>query len=161
MKARSEEYPVRSLCNALEVSPSGYYAWLRSPLSERAIADKYITTKIKQYWLDSGGHSGYRNLHLDLLEANIDCGRDRVLRLMQTAKLRAVRGYKAPKAHYSGKVHPTTANILNRQFEVSKPNQWWVSDITYIHTHEGFLFLAVVMDLFARNIVGWSMGRLA
>ncbi len=158
MKARSEEYPVRLLCHALEIHPSGYYAWLRSPVSDRAKQDSVLTARIKQFWLESGGHSGYRNIHQDLLEANIVCGRDRTLRLMKQAKIQAVRGYKAPKAYYGNKVHPAADNLLDRQFEVSQPNQWWVSDITYIHTHEGFLFLAVVMDLFARNIVGWSMG---
>ena len=116
-----------------------------------------MTNQIKQFWLESGGHAGYRNVHLDLVEAKIDCGRDRTLRLMQAAGLRAVRGYKAPKGYYGGNTNPAAPNILERQFEVMSPNQWWVSDITYIHTQEGFLFLAVVMDLFARNIVGWSM----
>jgi len=92
-----------------------------------------------------------------LQEANIQCGRDRVLRLMRQLGLKAERGYKAPKGYYSGKPDNVTPNILKREFGVTTPNQWWVGDITYIHTHEGFLFLAVVMDLYARNIVGWSM----
>jgi putative transposase len=142
----------------METHPSGYYEWLRQPLSNRETVDMRLTNQIKQYWLESGGHSGYRNIYLDLAEAKIVCGRDRVLKLMRQAGLRAQRGYKAPKVHYSGKVHPAAPNLLERQFEVAEPNKWWVSDITYIHTHEGFLFLAVVMDLFARNIVGWSMG---
>lgn len=108
-------------------------------------------------WLESGGLHGYRNLYLDLKENDVICGRDRVLRLMQQAKIQALRGYKKPKVDYSGLEVVTTPNMLNREFVVSAPNQWWVGDITYIHTHEGFLFLAVVMDLYARNIVGWSM----
>ena len=146
------------LCGALEVHPSGYYEWLRSPHSAREQEDRRLTGVIKQFWLESGGHSGYRNIHEDLKEAQIECGRDRVLRLMQGAGLRAERGYKRPKGHYGGRSDGVVPNVLNREFEVDRPNQWWVSDITYIHTHEGFLFLAVVMDLFARNIVGWSMG---
>ena len=148
---------MRVLCRALDVHPGGYYAWQRQPESAREIEDKRLSGQIKQYWLESGGHSGYRYIHEDLLEANIDCGRDRVLRLMRAAGLRAQRGYKAPRGYCSDTVHPAAPNLLDRQFEVEAPNQWWVSDITYIHTHEGFLFLAVVMDLFARNIVGWSM----
>ena len=146
------------LCCALEVHPSGYYEWLRSPHSAREQEDRRLTGVIKQFWLESGGHSGYRNIHENLKEAQIECGRDRVLRLMQGAGLRAERGYKRPKGHYGGRSDGVVPNVLNREFEVDRPNQWWVSDITYIHTHEGFLFLAVVMDLFARNIVGWSMG---
>ena len=150
---------MRILCRAMEAHPSGYYEWLRNPLSHREAVDKRLTGQIKQYWLESGGHSGYRNIHQDLLEAKVVCGRDRVLRLMRQAGLSAQRGYKSPKAYDSGKVCLAAPNSLNRQFEVERPNQWWVSDITYIHTQEGFLFLAVVMDLFARNIVGWSMGH--
>lgn len=141
----------------MKVHPSGYYSWLKAPLSKRAVADQHLTGQIKQLWLQSGGHSGYRNIHLDLHEAKIACGRDRVLRLMRAAGLRAQRGYKTPRGYYRGKPHAVVPNRLNRRFEVERPNQWWVSDITYIHTHEGYLFVAVVMDLFARNIVGWSM----
>ena len=150
-------YPVRILCHTMGVDPSGYYAWRKEPLSKRDPLDKRLTVQIKQCWLESGGHSGYRNIYQDLVEAKMACGRDRVLRLMQAAGIRAQRGYKAPKGYCSGKPHPVAPNLLDRQFDVSAPNRWWVSDITYIHTHEGFLFLAVVMDLFARNIVGWSM----
>lgn len=147
------------MCEAIGIHPSGYYAWLKQPLSYRQQQDERLTPSIKQFWLESGGHYGYRNIYLDLQEANIDCGRDRVLRLMREAGLKAQRGYKAPKGYYSGLPDNTTANQLQREFDVVKPNHWWVSDITYIHTHEGFLFLAVVMDLYARNIVGWSMGH--
>jgi len=141
----------------MEAHPSGYYEWLRKPLSNRETMDRRLTSQIKQYWLESGGHSGYRNIHRDLAEAKIACGRDRVLRIMRQAGF-AQRGYKSPAAYYSGKPTPAAPNTLERQFEVNEPNLWWVSDITYIHTQEGFLFLAVVIDLFARNIVGWSMG---
>lgn len=143
----------------MDVHPAGYYAWLKKPVSQKQQADKKLISHIKQFWLESGGHIGYRNIHQDLLEAKIDCGRDRVLRLMQEAELRAQRGYKRPKGYYKGSSHPSVPNLLNRQFSVDAPNQWWVSDITYIHTQEGFLFLAVVMDLYARNIVGWSMSN--
>jgi len=106
--------------------------------------------------MDVHSSSYYEWLHEPL--GDRECGRDRVLRLMRTARISAQRGYKRPKGYYGGKPHVVTANLLERQFEVEKANDWWVSDITYIHTHEGFLFLAVVMDLYARNIVGWLMG---
>lgn len=141
----------------LEVHPSGYYAWLECPESNREREDKRLTASIKQFWLESGGRSGYRNVHADLVEAQIDCGRDRVLRLMRTADIKAQRGHKTPKGYYGGKPDVVAPNILDRNFDVDAPNRWWVSDITYIKTREGFLFLAAVMDLFARNIVGWSM----
>lgn len=89
---------MRLLCSTLGVHPSGYYAWLKSPLSQRAKADRQLTTHIKQHWIESGGYSGYRNIHKDLLEAGNVCGRDRLLRLMCQAGLRAQRGYNSLKA---------------------------------------------------------------
>lgn len=158
MKSRVDRYSVRMLCRVMQIHPSGYYCWLKDPESERSIEDKRLTFLIKQFWLESGCCSGYRNIHADLLEAKERCGRDRVLRLMQKACIQAQRGYKKPRTYYGGSVDLSVPNLLDRQFQVEKPNQWWVSDITYIHTCEGFLFVAVVMDLFARNIVGWAMG---
>ncbi len=141
----------------MHVHVSGYYAWLHQPKCHREIEDARLTDLIKQYWLESGCHYGYRNIFDDLKEAGEKIGRDRVLRLMQQANIRAQRGYKIPRYHAGGNEHPAALNLLRREFEVAAPNQWWVSDITYIRTDEGFLFVAVVMDLYARNIVGWAM----
>ena len=143
----------------MRVHHSSYYAWVKAPESKRCKDDQRLLPLVKHYWLASGGHYGYRNIHLDLAEAGIKCGRDRTLRLMRLAQICAQRGYKRPRGYYSGKPDITAPNTLDRAFNVSAPNQWWVSDITYIHTQEGFLFLAVVMDLFARSIVGWSMSE--
>jgi putative transposase len=148
---------VQLLCNALNVHRSGYYAWLHEPLSRRAQEDVRLAGKIKQCWIESGGYHGYRNLYLDMIDIKSYCGRDRVLRLMRQEGIKARRGYKVPRGYYGGTPDHVADNLLNREFNVTEPNQWWVTDITYIKTHEGFLFLAVVMDLFARNIVGWSM----
>lgn len=147
------------MCAAVDIHPSGYYTWLKHPVSHREREDKHLLAYIKQYWLESGGHYGFRNIYLDLKEAKIKCGRDRVLRLMQQTKIKAERGYETPKGYYSGKPDNAAPNVLKREFVISSPNQWWGSDITYIHTHEGFLFLAVVIDLYARNIVGWSLSE--
>ena len=105
-------YPVRILCHTMGVDPSGYYAWRKEPLSKRDPLDKRLTVQIKQCWLESGGHSGYRNIYQDLVEAKMACGRDRVLRLMQAAGIRAQRGYKAPKGYCSGKPHPVAPICL-------------------------------------------------
>ena len=126
------------LCSALDIHPSGYYAWLKSPLSLRTKEDQHLLRYIKQFWLESGGHYGYRNIHMDLQQAKITCGRDRVLRLMQQERLKAQRGYRKPRGYYRGSMSTAAANHLNRAFIVDEPNQWWVSDITYIHTQEGF-----------------------
>ena len=150
---------MRLLCHALNIHPSGYYEWLKQPASKREQQDKRLLSSIKQFWLESGGHYGYRNIYSDLQEAKIPSGRDRVLRLMRLAGIKAQRGYRVPRGYYSGTPDIIAPNKLQRNFVVEAPNQWWVGDIPYIHTHEGFLFLAVVMDLYARNIVGWSMSR--
>ena len=151
---------MRVLCSVLSVHPSGYYQWLQEPLSQRDKNDKRLLIAIKQFWLESGCYYGYRNIYLDLAEAKYNCGRDRVLRLMQSVGIKANRGYHKPKGMYGGTVHHLVPNRLNREFEVERPNHWWASDITYIKTQEGFLFLAVVMDLFSRKIIGWSMSHL-
>ncbi|WP_290654289.1 IS3 family transposase [Idiomarina sp.] len=157
IKSRSSRYPVRIMCRALSIHPSGYYDWLKSPVSKREREDQKLSQKIKQFWIESGGFHGYRNIYLDFRDADEYCGRDRILRLMQKEGICAQRGYSVPSGYYGGKTDIVADNELNREFNVDHPNQWWVTDITYIKTHEGFLFLAVVMDLFARNIVGWSM----
>lgn len=141
----------------MSVHPSGYYDWLQRPLSARAREDQRLTNHIKQLWLESGGHAGYRNLHLDLVEAKVACGRDRTLRLMQAAGLRAVRGYKAPKGYYGGSTNPAAPNLLERQFEVESLTSGGLAILLTSIRMRIFLFLAVVMDLYARNIVGWSM----
>ncbi|WP_353413958.1 IS3 family transposase, partial [Arenicella sp. 4NH20-0111] len=121
----------------MQVHLCGYYDWLRQPESRREQEDKQLTGKIQQFWLESGCHSGYRNIYLDLLEAKISSGRDRVLRLMRAAGIEAQRGYSKPKNMYAGKPHVVIPNTVDREFEVEHPNQWWVSDITYIKTYEG------------------------
>ena len=145
------------MCKVLIVDPSGYYTWLHAPASQRAKDNEYLLGFIKQLWLESGCVYGYRKIHTDLLALGEQCGKHRVLRLMQSAQIQSERGYKR-KATYPGGDPATVApNLLNRQFEVAAPNQVWVTDITYIRTSEGWLFLAVVMDLFSRHIIGWSM----
>lgn len=145
------------MCHVLRVHRSGYYSWVKSPLSSRAIEDNRLQGLIKHYWLASGATYGYRNIYEDLRDAGESCGRDRVLRLMRMLGIRAQRGYKAPRNYYGGNISVIAPNLLNRQFNVERPDQWWVSDMTYVKIHNGWLFLVVVMDLFSRAIVGWSM----
>ena len=114
----------------MQVHLSGYYQWLKEPSSQRNKGDQRLTSQIKQFWLESSAHYGYRNIHKDLIEARVDCYRDRVLHLMQAANIKAVRGYNPPRGYYGGTTHMVVSNDLNRMFEVVAPNQWWVSDIT-------------------------------
>lgn len=142
----------------ISVHRSGFYAWCRKPLSKRAREDVRQTGLIKQFWLESGGIYGYRKIHDDMKEVGESCGKHRVLRLMRLAKLRSQTGYRRcrPK-HKSGTPSCFAPNRLDQQFDVDRPNVAWVTDITYIRTYEGWLYLAIVLDLFSRQIVGWSM----
>lgn len=147
---------LKSMCRVLRVQRSGYYAWKAAPKSLRAQADEALTTAIQQSFEDSHGIYGSPRIHRDLREAGVLCGKKRVARLMQVAKLRSVRGYKRPR-YRAGKPAVAAPNRLQRQFTFEHPDQAWVTDITYIRTDEGWLYLAVVIDLYSRTVVGWSM----
>lgn len=147
---------MRWLCSVLGVHPSGYYAWRHQPRSVRAMADERLTGLIKQFWLESGGVYGYRKIYCDLRSVGERCGINRVHRLMKAAGLKAQVGYRKPRVR-AGTVSLLAPNRLQQQFDVQNPNEAWVSDITHIRTHEGWLYLAVVIDLYSRRVVGWSM----
>ena len=150
------QFRLTSMCRVLRVQRSGYYAWKATPKSLRARADVALTTAIQQSFEDSDGIYGSPRIHRDLREAGMLCGKKRVARLMQAAKLRSVRGYKRPR-YRAGKPGVAAPNRLQRQFTVGQPDQVWVTDITYIRTYEGRMYLAVVIDLYSRKVVGWSM----
>ncbi|HFQ8571813.1 TPA: IS3 family transposase [Escherichia coli] len=149
-------WPVRLLCRVLDVHPSGFYAWLQQPHSQRHQADLRLTGQIKQFWLESGCVYGYRKIHLDLRESGQQCGVNRVWRLMKRVGIKAQVGYRSPRTR-KGEASIVSPNRLQRQFNPDAPDERWVTDITYIRTHEGWLYLAVVIDLFSRKIIGWSM----
>ncbi|EQA4606910.1 IS3 family transposase, partial [Escherichia coli] len=149
-------WPVRLLCRVLDVHPSGFYAWLQQPHSQRHQADLRLTGQIKQFWLESGCVYGYRKIHLDLHDSGQQCGVNRVWRLMKRVGIKAQVGYRSPRAR-KGEASIVSPNRLQRQFNPDAPDERWVTDITYIRTHEGWLYLAVVVDLFSRKIIGWSM----
>ncbi|HEY9036826.1 MAG TPA: IS3 family transposase [Pseudomonadales bacterium] len=156
IQEHSATWPVRWLCSLLDVHPSGFYAWTKQPRSKRDRQDERLTGLIKQYWLESGGVYGYRKVFSDLREHGERCGHNRVYRLMRKEGLKAQVGYRKPR-YRTGSVHVVTPNRLQRQFNTGSPNEAWVTDITYIRTHEGWLYLAVVVDLFSRKVIGWSM----
>lgn len=156
MQAHRHEFRLCAMCRVLGVHRSGYYAWVAQAGSLRAREDQRLLGLIKHYWLASGTVYGYRKITHDLREAGETCSRHRVRRLMKAEGLRAQIGYGSKPRHRSG---PTglVENVLNREFSPDAPNKVWVTDITYIRTYEGWLFLAAVMDLYSRQIVGWSM----
>jgi putative transposase len=149
------------MCRCLRLHPSGFYAWLKNPLSRRAQEDARQTALIRKAWEESGKVYGYRKLHDDLLDQGERCCPNRVARLARQAGIKAQVGYKRRPGGYGGKPSVVIDNTLDRQFAVAAPDTAWVTDITYIRTHEGpqslWAYLAVVIDLYSRRVVGWQM----
>ena len=144
------------MCRTLQVHPSGYYKWLSCPESSQAIANKALTELIIEYWDESGRTYGSPRIHRDLREAGEACSENRVARLMKKASIKAVHAMKKPR-YITSKPSIVANNHLDRQFTVNQADQVWVTDITYIRTYQGWLYLAVVIDLYSRMVVGWSM----
>lgn len=157
MREHLNEFRVSAMCRVLRVHRSGFYAWLKQPVSARASEDTRLTNLIKQAWLESGTVYGYRKVCDDLRDLGEACSRHRVARLMKHEGLRAQRGYGRRPGPRSGKPSVVAPNRLDRQFNPSVPDRHWVTDITYLRTHEGWLYLAVVIELFSRQVVGWAM----
>lgn len=145
------------MCRVLRVYRSGFYAWLQEPLSPRAKVNEGLTLKIKEFYDQSMGIYGSPRIFCDLREAGVACSENRVARLMRAAGIKSVRGYKSPR-YKVGKPSLVAPNQLQRQFQHDEPDQAWVTDIAYIRTHEGWLYLAAVLDLHSRVVVDWSMG---
>jgi putative transposase len=145
------------MCRVLEVAPSGYYDWLKQPVSKRAQEVARLLRLIRASFTASQGVYGAPRVFLDLREAGETCSKHRVARLMRLKGLRALHGYRTRRWSV-GKPSVLIPNVLQRQFTVTHRNKAWVTDITYIRTWQGWLYLAVVMDLFSRKIIGWSAG---
>ncbi|MBW3097187.1 IS3 family transposase [Pseudohoeflea coraliihabitans] len=150
-------FSVRAMCRCLRIQPSGFYAWLKNPLSKRAKEDARQTELLRKAWKESGRVYGYRKLHDDLLDQGETICPNRVARLASLAGIKAQVGYKRRPGGHGGKPSLVVDNTLDRQFDVDAPDRVWVTDITYIRTLEGFAYLAVIIDLYSRRVVGWSM----
>jgi len=150
------EYPVRWLCRVLCVSASGYYAWRRRGPSRRSIENATLVTVMTQIHAEVNQCYGSPRMHAELLSLGCCCGRHRVARLMRLNGLTARRRVRRPGSRSAGK-RGKAPNLLNRQFQVDKINQVWAADITYIRTAQGFVYLAVVLDLYSRRVIGWAM----
>ncbi len=158
IRDHAAQFPIQRLCTVLQVTRSGYYAWATRPSSARAQDDARLLAQMRDLHKKSQQTYGHRRLHAQLRQAGETCGRGRVRRLMREHQLVARRRRKHRPTTDSQHTEPVAPNLLDRQFQVTAPDQVWVSDITYISTWEGWLYLATVMDLGTRQIVGWSMG---
>lgn len=155
IEAHRRQYSVEAMCKILEVAQSCYYEWLQKPISNRAQEDARLLRLIRASFVASHGIYGAPRVFLDLREAGETCSKHRVERLMRQAGLRALHGYRTRRVSVS-KPSVIIPNVLQRQFTVTRPNRAWVTDITYIRTWQGWLYLAVVIDLFSRKVVGWA-----
>lgn len=149
-------WPVSWMCDALGVSRSGFHAWLARPRSDRSLRDEKLSAAIRSSFLRSDRTYGARRVWHDLLEEGYSCGLHCVERLMRHNAFRARPKRRQPPKD-QGTRSVIAANVLEREFEASGPNQKWVADFTYIWTAEGWLYVAAVIDLFSRRVVGWSM----
>ena len=154
-----DAFPVRLMCRCLKVSASGYYGWRGRPLSHRAKANEALLHKIQQIHTDSDEVFGSPRVFDALRYQGETCSRNRVVRLMKSNDLKGIPQGKKWKRKVSGGRPTGIENHLNRQFNADTANARWATDITYIRTAEHWLYLAVVMDLFSKQIVGWSMSH--
>lgn len=147
------------MCRVLGVSPSGYYAWRHRKPSARARKDAELSEKIRSSHQASRGTYGSPRIHADLAAEGLRVGRKRVARLMRAAGLQGVSRRKGPRTTVRDTQNRPALDLVNRHFTAPLPNRLWVADITYVPTLVGFLYLAVVLDVFSRRIVGWSMAH--
>jgi putative transposase len=155
--AYASEYPITLLCRVLGLVRSGYYAWRQRSQSAHAQRDQQLTTQIQTIFTDSRRTYGSPRVHAELQTQGVRCARKRVARLMRHAQLCARARRHSVRTTDSRHAQPVAPNLLARSFQAEAPNRVWVTDITYLPTREGWLYLAVVLDLFARRVVGWSM----
>ena len=156
IESNQKEHSVQMMCRLLGVAPSGYYAWLNKPVSDRAREDKRLLRLVRASFNASQGVYGAPRVFLDLREAGETCSKHRVARLMRENNLRAKGGYRTRRYVAGGKSAELIPNLVKRNFDVSQPNRIWVTDITYVRTWQGWLYLAVVLDLFSRKVIGWA-----
>ena len=150
-------YPLQKICRALEVSRSGYYAWKARPKPNRAIDNEKLIIEIRRIFLDNNANYGSPRVCHALRKENIACSENRVARLMRVDGLMAIQRRKFRATTDSKHDFPVAPNLLNRNFVTSDPNKVWVSDITYVWTNEGWLYLAFVLDLYCRGVMGFSV----
>src|SRR5512143_2250422 len=157
--AHWREYPVTRLCRTLGVSPSGYYAWRQRAPSARTVANQRVVTHMRLIHREVDETYGSPRMHAELVARGLPCNVKRVARLMRLHHLRARHKRRYRVTTKVNPKLPVVPNHLAQHFQASAPNEKWVGDITFIWTREGWLYLAVVMDLYSRRIVGWALAR--
>jgi transposase InsO family protein len=157
IEAEKATWPIRPMCRALRVSPSGYYAWLERPESARRREDQRLGVLVRAAHARSRETYGSPRIHAALAAQGIHLSRKRVIRLMQEQELRGRGRRRFVQTTDSTNAENIAPNLLDRDFVATAPNQKWVGDVTYLRTPEGWLYLAVILDLFSRAVVGWAL----
>ena len=157
VKANRADYTVTTMCRVLDVSRSGYYDWLKRAPSKRAVANSALLASIEEIHEESDGTYGAPRIHAELVERGTPASLNRVARQMRGADIQGVSRRKGIKTTRRGAHAEPARDLVNRAFEADGPDQLWVADITYVPTWAGFLYLAIVLDVWSRRIVGWAM----
>ena len=157
MEEHRETFPVVRLCQVLKVSPSGYYAWRKRPMSARERANRQLVERIRAVHSESLETYGSPRVYQELKGQGVACSENRVARLMRLYSIRGRQTRRYRTTTKRNKAHRVAPNLMRRDFTAEGPNLKWAVDITYIWTAEGWLYLAVVLDLYSRRIVGWAM----
>ena len=157
IQAEKASYPVEVLCRVLAVARSGYYAWCRDPIGARVQQNQWLLTHIRASYQASPGRYGSPRIHHDLRAHELQVGRHRLARLMRRHGLRSVSRRRAWTRPGRAAPEVMAANTLQRAFAATRPNEKWASDITAVPTRQGWLYVAVLMDLYSRRIIGWAM----
>ena len=152
-----DAFPVRMMCRFLKVSPGGYYDWCERPQSARAIDNERLLNRIHDLHTESDGVKGSPRIWEDLRYEGETCSQNRVARLMHNAGLQGIPQKRRWRKKPSGERPDGIRNHLDRRFQADEPNTKWVTDITYLPTRAGWVYLAAVVDLFSRKVVGWSL----
>lgn len=152
-------FPIIRMCQVLGVSENGYYNWRKRGKSQRKQDDDAIAERIEDAYDANRGVYGSPRIHAELKAHGIHCGRKRIVRLMQEKGISARRKRRKVRTTNSNHSSPIAPNLLERDFAADAPNKKWVTDMTYIATHEGWLYLAGVLDTYSRKLIGWAMGK--
>jgi putative transposase len=157
IEAEKANHAVTRMCRLLGVSPSGYYAWVQRPPSARAMSDAALSVQIRAIHARSRGTYGAPRVHAELRAEDVHCSRKRVARLLRIAGLHGCHRRQGPRTTRRNPDIPPAPDLVRRDFTAAAPDRLWVADMTYVPTWMGFLYLAIVLDVYSRRIVGWAM----
>ena len=157
IEAEKHQHAVSLLCSVLEVSRAAYYRWKTSPLLHRAAANLVLVEKIRKAHTLSGGHYGSPRIYAELQDQGVRVSRGRIARLMAASGIIGTRGRRRVRTTIPAKKPAPFADLVRRRFKAASPNELWCGDLTYVHTGEGFLYLATVIDVFSRRVIGWAI----